>query len=207
MPYVDIQNAVLADAFSEGKRAKAKTWINARHAWIWDLHEWTFRFGTATVTFTSGSQTVASLPSDFRHAVALYDTNGSPITPVRDRRQFFDGYNANLLNGSGVPRAYTVIGGTMLVGPAGDGSSGLMVYEKSKPTLVNDSDLTGLPDGYDLALVHGAKAEGFKLANIPLWQGFDEDFTAYIHAMEANYLNEIQGAAGQMGYWRPGQGH
>lgn len=205
MTYGQIQNAVIKNAFDETDRADVKNWIQFRHAWLWDLEEWTFRFATATVTFTSGSQTVASVPADFRHAIALYDANGSPIAPVRDTRLFFDSYNANLQNGSGSPSVFTVLAGQIFVGPDGDGSAGVLVYEKSKPALVNDGDLTGLPDGYDVALVHGGKAEGFKLANVPLWQGFDDDFTAAANAMRRNYLTAIRGQLGQFGAHRPGQ--
>lgn len=203
MSYVQIQNAVLADGFAEAKRSDAKNWIQFRHAWLWDLEEWTFRFGTATVTFTSGSQTVAGLPSDFKTALGLYTSTGDPVRPIRDIREFLNAYNANLQNGSGTPEAFTVVGETMLVGPAGDGTSGLLLYEKSKPALVNDTDTTGLPDGYDLALVHGGKAEGFKLANVPLWSGFDDDFTAAANALRRNYLNSIRGDSAQLGAFRP----
>lgn len=205
LTFKQIQDAVLADSFDESKRADVKNWIAFRHTWLWDLCEWTFRFGTATVVFTQGSQIVGSMPTDFRIAIALYDSNGVEIRPVRDMRSFLDRYNANLANGTGSPGAFTVIGTQLMVGPAGDGSSGVLAYEKSKPTLVNDGDLTGLPDGYDLALVHGGKAEGFKLANIPLWQGFDDDFTAASNALQRNYLTAVRGQVGQMGAFRPGQ--
>jgi hypothetical protein len=75
---------------------------------------------------------------------------------------------------------------------------------RAKPTLVNDGDPTGLPDGYDLALVHGGKAEGFKLSNVPLWQGFDDDFTAFANAMRRNYLTGLRASTSkQLGAFRP----
>jgi hypothetical protein len=204
MTYVDIQNAVLKNAFSEGRRSEVKQWIQFRHAWLWDLEQWTFKFATSAVVFAASSQIVGAVPADFRTALALYDANGNPISGIRDMRTFFDSYNANLQNGIGIPEAFTVVGSQIMVGPAGDGSAGLLVYEKSKPALVNDGDLTGLPDGYDVALVHGAKAEGFKLSNIPLWQGFDDDFTAAANALRRNYLIAMRGQAGQLGAFRPG---
>lgn len=205
MTFVQIQNAVLADSFTESKRNDAKNWIVARHAWLWDLEQWTFKFTTANVVFTAGSQLVGSVPADFHIAIALYDSTGNPVPAIKDFREFFDRYNANLQNGSGVPEAFTVVGGQLFVGPAGDGSAGLLVYEKAKPALVADGDPSGLPDGYDLALVHGGKAEGFKLANIPLWQGFDDDFNAHANAMRRNWLTGIRGQAPQFGAFRPGR--
>jgi hypothetical protein len=205
MSYKAIQDAVLADAFDEARRVDVKNWIQFRHAWLWDLCEWTFRFGTANVVFTANSQQVGSLPADFHIAIALYDGNGNHVRPMRDMRAFFNSYNQNLANGAGSPESFTVVGSQIFVGPQGDGTSGLLVYEKSKPALVNDEDLTGLPDGYDLALVHGGKAEGFKLSNIPLWQAFDADFTAASNALQRNYLTAIRGEVGQLGAYRPGQ--
>lgn len=206
LTFLELQNAVISKSFEESDRDDVKNWITFRHAWLWDLCEWTFKQDTATVTFTSNSQTVGGLPSDFLIALALYDSNGAPVTPVRDITAFFDRYNANLHNGSGRPEAFTVVGTTLLVGPAGDGSTGLLVYEKSKPMLVDDNDTTGLPDGYDLALVHGGKAEGFKLSNIPgLSQQFDGDFTAATNALQRTYLTGVRGPVGQFGAYRPGR--
>lgn len=205
MTFKQIQDAVIADAFDESKRADVKNWISFRHAWLWDLAEWTFRDGTATVTFTAGSQIVGGMPTDFRIALALYNGTGVPLTAMRDQRDFLDRYNANAQPGNGTPEAFTVVGSQILVGPNGDGSSGILLYEKARPSLVNDSDTTGLPDGYDVALVHGGKAEGFKLANVPLWQGFDDDFTAAANALQRNYLTGVRGDVGQFGAHRPGQ--
>jgi hypothetical protein len=199
MTYVQMQNAVLADAFSESKRVDAKTWIQARHAWLWDAEQWEFRKAKTAITFTANQQQVASPPSDFRHAIRLYDANGYRLRDLTPG-QFLDCYAVVT---SGSPEAFTVLNNQILVGPSGDGTAGTLLYEKAKPTLSADSDTTGLPDAYDLALVHGAKAEGFKLANIPLWQGFDEDFTAYYNAMKRDYLAGIRSGSRQLGrQWR-----
>lgn len=204
MTFRDIQLAVIKDGFSPGDLGDVKNWIIGRHAWLWDLDEWTFREGTAAVTFTANSQIVGSLPGDFRIATALYASDGSLLQPIRDSDRFFNAYNTNLTGQTGAPEAYTVYGGQILVGPTGDGSTGLLIYEKNKPALINDSDLTGLPDGYDMTLVHGAKAEGFKLKNVPLAAVFDQNFTAGVNALQRNYLTGIRGQVGQMGAYRPG---
>lgn len=195
LTYVAIQNAVLANAFDEIRRADAQTWIQGRHAWLWDAEQWEFRKAKASLVFTVNQQQVASPPTDLRHPLAVYDSNGNPLRDLTPR-DFLDRYVATT---SGTPEAYTLLNGALLIGPIGDGTTGTILYEKSKPMLVNDSDTTGLPDAYDLALVHGAKAEGFKLSNIPLWQGFDDDFTAYYNAMKRDYLAGIRSGSRQFG--------
>lgn len=204
LTYKQIVDAVLADGFAESKRSSAQQWVQFRHAWLWNLEEWSFRYSPPTaVTFTANSQ-IVNLGSitDFHAAVALYDANGSPVPGIRDHREFFDLYNANASSGTGGPEAYTVVNSSLYVGPAGDGSSGLLVYEKSKPALSADTDTTGLPDGYDLALVHGGKAEGFKLSNVPLWSGFDDDFNAAANALRRDYLSKVREQGQQFGAYR-----
>lgn len=195
MTYLEIQNAVMASAFKESRRADVKTWIQARHAWLWDAEQWEFRKAKTTVTFTANVQQVASPPSDLAHVVALYDSQGARLRDLTPR-QFYDNYAAST---SGAPEEFTQLNRQILVGPMGDGTVGTLLYEKSKPTLSADGSTTGLPDAYDLALVHGAKAEGFKLTNIPLWQGFDEDFTAYYNALKRDCLIGVRSGTRQLG--------
>lgn len=206
MTYVQIQNAVKADGFAETKRSDIKNWIQARHAWLWDLEEWAFRRSApTTVTFTANSSTVnLGSITDFHAAVAMYDAQGESVRGIRDHDEFFRKYNANLAQSSGPPQAYTVVNHVIYIGPKGDGSTGLLVYEKSKPALSADTDTTGLPEGYDLALVHGAKAEGFKLSNVPMAGAFDDDFNAYLNALRRTYLNEVREQGQQFGAYHPG---
>lgn len=201
----DIVTAVLNDSFDPvSKRADAYTWVRARHAWVWDAKSWTFKRGSAPITFTANAQ-VADAPSDVHSVARVYDQNGRRLRAYRDPYQFFDAYNDLASASSGQPEAYTVFNGQILVGPNGDGSTGLVLYEKEKPSLVNDTDPCGFPDGYELMLVHGGKAEGFKLTNIPLAANFDADFTAYVTAMENNWLDEVAEAGSQQtGAFRPG---
>ena len=200
----DIVTAVITDAFDDATyRASAKTWVRARHAWVWDAKSWTFKRTSGAITFTTGSQ-VAAGPTDVHAVDRIYDAQGNRLRGYKDPRQFFDVYNTNAGASNGSPEAYTVYNGQILVGPNGDGSMGLVLYEKQKPTLVNDTDSTGFPDGYELMLVHGGKAEGFKLTNIPLAANFDADFTAYVTAMENNWLDEVNEAGSQQtGAFRP----
>lgn len=208
MTFGDILTAICKDGIDPSLRSDAKEWVRFRHAWIWGAQDWAFKRTSGDITFTANAQVVASAdaPSDVHAVFAVYDAQGDPLLGMRDIRKFFDQYNVlgGLGNVAGPPEAYTVVDGQVLVGPKGDGSTGLVVYEKEKPSLVNDGDATGLPDGFDLALVHGGKAEGFKLTNIPLSANFDADFTAAVQAMENDWLEQVLETGGQSGAYRPG---
>lgn len=207
MTFGDILDAVCKDGISTQRRGDAKEWVKLRHAMLWGAQPWTFKNGTATIKFTAGQQVVADAdaPTDIHAVFAMYDSQGDPIDGVRDIRKFFDDYNTLGGGGSGPPEAYTIVDGKILVGPTGDGSTGLVVYQKEKPSLVDDTDPTGLPDGFDLALVHGARAEGYRLTNVPLADEEDGIFSSIVVAMENDWLDAVLETGGQVGAYRPGQ--
>lgn len=204
MTFGEILDAVCRDGISPNRRSDAKEWVKLRHAMLWGAQPWTFKNTTAPIVFTAGSQ-VAAGPADVAAVFAMYDSQGEPLTGVRDLRKFFDDWNTLVVSSTGRPEAYTVVGSQILVGPQGDGSSGLIVYQKTKPALVDDTDLTGLPDGFDLALVHGGRAEGYKLTNIPLSADEDADYEAVVAAMENDWLDSVLETGAQIGAFRPGQ--
>jgi hypothetical protein len=204
MTFGDILTAVCTDGIDAGRRADAKEWVKARHAWLWGAQPWTFKNASAAITFAANQQ-VAAAPADLHAVFSVYDAHGDPVAGIRDIRKFFDIYNTLSGGGSGPPEAYTVVNGQVLVGPQGDGSTGQIVYQKAKPALVADADPTGLPDGFDLALVFGAKATGYKLTNVPLAEDLEADFAAAVTAMENDWLDAVFETGGQVGAFRPGQ--
>lgn len=205
MNFGEILDAVCKDGIAPSKRNDAKDWVRFRQAWLWDLEDWTFKLEVADITFTAGSRIVdaADAPADLHASLIMLDANGDPVRGYSDPRQFFRLYNANVNSGAASPEAYTIVSGRIFLSSPGDGSQGILVYEKSKPVLEDDGDPTGLPDGYDLGLVHGGKAEGFKLTNIPLAANFDADFTATANTMRRAYLNAVKEPGQQFGAYRP----
>lgn len=97
-----------------------------------------------------------------------------------------------------------MIAGVPYIGPLGNGTSGIVVYQKEKPSLVNDSDSTGLPDGFDLALVFGAKATGYELTNNPLAPSLEQAYMTAIANLENGYLDQTLETGEQSGAYRPG---
>ena len=88
----------------------------------------------------------------------------------------------------------------------GNGVTGLVVYEQEKPSLVFDSDATGLPDGFDLALVYGAKATGYELTNNPLAPSLEQAYMSCIAMMENAWLDQTLETGEQSGAYRPDYG-
>lgn len=191
MTYVEIVNAVLADAFDESRRADAKKWVNFRLSWLWDIADWSFKDGRTNVTVTAGSQNVTGMPADFAAAKNLWRADGDSLHELPDFADFATRFIGTANATSGRPTHYVVQGLSIFVGPtSAETSSGYLLHYKKAPTLlVGDSDVPAIPDGYHMALVHGAKAEGFRLTNVPLAAAFDADFQAAITAMQATYLD------------------
>lgn len=188
MTFKEIVDATLSGGFSESQRSDAKRWVNFRYSWVWDIAEWSFTFGTATVTVTGG--TVTNMPADFAAARAVIASDGTQLVALTDYRDYADAYIGTSAPNVANPEAFTVLGNSILVGPTGTSGTFTLVYEKTATPLVNDGDVPAIPAAYHLALVHGAKAEGFKLNAVPsLADSFDADFQAAITAMKAKYLS------------------
>lgn len=185
--FKELQDATIAGAFDESDRANVKRWINFRAAWIWDIADWTFAQGTASVTVTAGA--VTNEPADFVSALAMFQSDGTPLVAMPQYRDFSEAYIGTSAPGSILAEAFTVLGSSILVGPTGSSGTYTLVYQKGPTELDADGDVPAIPAGYHLALVHGAKAEGFRLTNVPLAAQFDADFQAAITAMSSRYLS------------------
>jgi hypothetical protein len=205
MNFGQILDAVCKDGLDATKRADAKTWVANRHAMLWGAAPWTFKQKSGPIVFTANAQQAAIAAADMHAVYAVYDSKGCPLRGERDIRRFFDDYNTLLLPSSGSPEAYTVVNGQVLVGPVGDGSTGQIVYQMSKPTLTADADPTGLPDGFDLALVFGARAVGYALNNAGAMAGeYEQMFDAQVAALANDWLDVVLETGGQSGAFRPG---
>lgn len=206
LTFGDVLTAVTTDGIDSSSRSDAEEWVRYRHASLWDYADWTFKYKTGNITYTNGQQALSSAdyPSDIHAIYSMYDEYGVPLRAFRDARQFFDTYNSLTLPISGPPEAYTMIAGVPYIGPLGNGTSGIVVYQKEKPSLVNDSDSTGLPDGFDLALVFGAKATGYELTNNPLAPSLEQAYMTAIANLENGYLDQTLETGEQSGAYRPG---
>lgn len=199
--FLAIQNAVLSDRFKETQRSDAKNWINHRYGWIWTLEPWTFRKRSTAVTITNGQ--VVSPPAGLGPVRALILSDGTRLAYL-EPTVFFDRYTGQ--SATATPDTYTVLAGTVYVGPTNSGSLSATLIDDQQVTMLNvDGDTPALPAEFHFALVHGGAAEGLKLQNDPTWLAFEQDFQASIQAMRASYLEESRDkmAEASWGRWNP----
>lgn len=191
MNYLALQNAVMSDRFDESQRGDVKTWINARYWQLWNEEEWTFRYATATVSVTAGSKTVTGLPSDFLIARSLQRGDGDSLVslPATEFERVY--YNARTTE-TGLPEAYTVIGGTIFVGPAANetASDYQLVYQREYTALSADGDTPAIPVGAHEMLVFGASAMGLQLQNDYTWQFQEQLYQDQLATLRKGYLSD-----------------
>lgn len=204
LTFVTIQNMVEDKAFAEFDRTNIKEWIRDAHTEIWDAASYTFKdVAPTTVTVVNG---VVTGVSDVGDVYALYDSFGNPLQAYYDVKQFFDVYNSAASAAGSQAEAFVVVGGTVVVKPSTTGTlTGFQItYRKTKPTLSADADLSGLPDGYDMALVYGGKGIGFTLINNPFADDFTNKFAAKKQQIKDAYTYGVDEAGTQVPAFRGG---
>jgi hypothetical protein len=202
LTFKQIQDMALEDAFPETKRSDVKVWIVDAHTEIWDAASYTFKdVAPVTVNVVDG---VISGVTDIADVYAVYDPYGEPLAAAYDPKQFYDVYNSAAAGTGSSAEAYAVVGNSVVVKPSQSGTvAGFQItYRKVKPSLSNDGDLSGLPDGYDMALVYGAKSIGFTLINNPFADDFTNKFAAKKQQLKDAYTYGIEEAGVQIPAYR-----
>jgi hypothetical protein len=201
LTFKTIQDMALEDAFPESKRADAKVWIQDTLTDLWDAENYIYKSTIIATTVVNG---ILTSPADLADVYAIYDPYGARLQSFNDVGQFYNHYNANL-QPSGVAESYCVVGNAVAVEPHSSGTvSGFqLAYKKASPVLANDSDLTGLPPGYDMSLVYGAKDIGFTLINNPFADDFHQKYLAKKQALRDAYTYGIDEPGEQVAAFRP----
>jgi len=191
--FLELQNAVMSDRFDESQRGDVKTWINDCYWDVWHLEEWSFRYATATVSVTAGSQNVTGTPTDLAIVRSFQRGDGYGLValdPVEFQRAYYDARTTD----SYLPEAYTVIDGAILVGPVSSETATdyQLVYEREYTALSADNDVPALPAGAHLTLIFGAASTGLKLQNDYTWQFFEQQFQDRLNTMRRAYLRDLR---------------
>lgn len=191
MTFKEIQDMAMADRFGETRRTDMKQWINYVGGLIWDADDWTFRTGTKTVQ-TDATGTITNLPADFGETKALFLSDGTRLTAMHDETDFYARYFGTAASvAANQPEAYTVIGGSLLVGPFAAVTGMLLIYQKDWTVLVADSDVPALPLETHVGLAMGASKWGLALKSDPSWLGLDSAIPEVMGTLRANYLTSV----------------
>lgn len=189
MNFLELQNFVLSDRFSESKRDEAKLWINSRYGRMWNVEPWTFKFATEAVTLDQGEFSAPLLYINRIYSVkqstgSSYD---EPILARRPEQAHGSGYIQTNLPGT--PNSFTVVQNSLIFNRPASASLTFNVYGEQKFTpLSGDTDIPAIPEEFHVTLAHGAMSEGLRLEADPAWEGAEQDYQAGIDNMKKSYL-------------------
>lgn len=197
MQFSDLYGEVINLRFNSTYIPQAKSWVNLRYTMAWNQNEWTFRYAPANPTVTAGSNVLTGIPTALQRVSYLWDQNGAPVAYLSPQEFFKTFWNpsAPLV---GNPEYYTVINGTVYLGPTPvssySGASGWqLVYEQKCVPMVNDTDVPLLPVEYHYLLVHGALATGLTLVNDFTYAQQEEMWQEGLQNMSQAYTSDYGG--------------
>lgn len=189
MNFLESQNEILSDRFSESKRASAKRWYNHRYGRLWSQEPWSFKLGIVTFTLAAGQQTVSLGTLQRVHAFTnhTYAPSYTDLDAIRP-----EDYLNFISDTGGVPYGFTIINNTIRFDrPYTTGGSFTAVGELKFVPLVGDAEVPLLPEEFHMAPVHGAISEGLRLENDPSWEAAEADFQSSIQDMRKSYLSQV----------------
>lgn len=190
MTFLEIQTAVMGTRFDDSQRGDIKTWINDAYWACWTQEEWTFKYATDTVSVTNGSTAVTGVATDVVSVRAFSRGDGETLDSVTqaDYQRLY--YNPRS-PWTGRPDVYTVINGSVFVGPASNetASDYQITYEKEYQALVNDGDVPMIPAGaHEGILVFGALSTGLQTENDFTWSFFQQKYDRSMDTLRRGYL-------------------
>lgn len=203
--YGQLQSRVISGRFKQAQATDVGDAINDAYLSVWGLEEWTFRYAQQAVTVTADSDTVSDLPAQLGPVLGLWRSNGDRLVyvpPIRFNNLTFGD------TGTGIPEYFTVINGSLLVGPTSSetDSSYRLLHERRAAVLANSDDTNLLPAGRDLILVHWAREIMLAAENDPTAEFSRELKEQALDSLRRDYLEDQRGEPAQWGAYEPG-GH
>ncbi len=188
MDYLEIQNSVLSDRFSEEKRDSAKQAINSRYGRLWLTAGWSFRYALANVVVPLGANT---LPKGVFHTpIEIYDETNTGYYPKKVGSTMpQDLIPFRSTSSSGYPIEFTVIGDTIYLDRNAPTDTDLIIYgELAWVPLVSDEAVPLLPEEFHYMLVVGAASDLLKLENDPSYKPLEDTWEKMLEDMKKGYL-------------------
>lgn len=202
MTFLELQNDVLSDRFSETMRARAKNWINFRYGRLWAAEDWSFRYTNTTANVSANASTIPL--GTLQRPIAIWDTTQTPFKEPLDSARPEVFYTASSST-SGTPVGFTVVGSNIILNqPVGSTRSYQVFGELAFVPLALDADVPLIPSEFHLMLSSAAVSEGLRVENDPSWQGAENDFQAAYEDMKKSYLAAVRTYGGAYPAWSPG---
>lgn len=202
MTFLEIVNEVLFDRFKEARRASVKRYVNARYGRVWAQEAWTFKRVVASTTLAADASSVTLATLGLQRVEAVFRSNGNLYYNIESLRpeDFYDW--ASLVNTS--PLAFTIYGDAIHFehSPSSDETIYVIGEQKFIP-LAADGDEPLIPEEFHMMLVHGAASEALRMENDPTWQGFEQDYQAYLNDLRMGYLTATRTYGDAYPAWVP----
>lgn len=199
MNFLEIQNEVLSDRFSEAKRPNVKNWINYRYGRLWGMQDWSFKIQSTTLSVPINTTSVAR--GTIGTILKIWDSTVSPsFQPEGAVRpeQLYDFSQTT----SGTPYSFSVIGDNIVFDrPMGIARTFQVISEAKFIPLENDLDIPLIPSEYHLLLSSGAASHGLRLENDPSWQSFEDEWNKGIEDLKMNYLSSVRTYSDALPSW------
>jgi len=200
--FLDIVNEALFDRFSEARRASLKRYVNARYGRVWAQEPWTFKRIAVTTSVAANVSSVSMATLGLQRIEGVWRVqSGRNYNMNPDRPEdFFIWVNAS----GGTPYDFTVYGDSLRLDKSPSSTTSFVVLgEKAFTELVADADVPLIPAEFHMMLVHGAASEGLRMENDPTWQGFEQDYQAYMNDLKAGYLTAVRNYGDSYPAWVP----
>ena len=202
MNFLEIVNEVLFDRFSEQRRESIKRYVNSRYGRVWAQEAWSFKRVVVPTTIAAGVTSVSLADLGLQRVESIHRVDGNYYRDVEGLRpeDFYD--YVTTVNGS--PMGFTIYGDTVHIDRSYSSDQNLVVLgEAIFVPMVNDSDEPAMPEEFHMMLVHGAASEALRMENDPTWQGFEQDYQAYLNDMKLGYLSAVRNYTDAYPAWTP----
>jgi len=202
MTFLEIVNEVLFDRFGENRRASVQRYVNARYGRVWASEAWTFKriVVPTSVTAGVGSVTLASL--NLQRVEAIYRASSSVYYDLPSTRP--EDFLTWATTNGGVSEGFTVYGDSIQLerSPSSTTTFHVLGEQRFSP-LVSNGDEPLIPPEFHMMLVHGAASEALRMENDPTWEGFEQDYQAYLQDMRMSYLTSVRNYGDVFPTWIP----
>lgn len=206
MTFLEIVNEVLFDRFAETRRSSIERYVNARYGRVWAQEPWTFKRDAVTTSVAGGVSSVLLSTLGMQRIEGVWRVQGNYNYEIDSSRpeDFFHWVTSV----GGVPYNFTVYGNTLHLEKSPSSTTDVVVLgELAFTELDNNTDVPLLPSEFHMMLVHGAASEALRMENDPTWQGFEQDYLAYLQDMKMGYLTAVRSYGDAYPSWNPGPWH